>query len=251
MSNLTQDKTLTQGQIIVDYRESALIKCLEALKQPFKTENLLIGDIVITNDTFKIIIERKTFQDLSSSIVDNRFREQRARLEEYKSSTKEASRIMYIFEGPKNTRGVSQAVINGAILGLVLRTQFGIFYTKDTKHTAEICYIILKKLVKGDFYTTKVVAPLLVKQKAKKDVISDNILAIQLSAINGVSYTTALRIQEKYPTMKSLIDAFNDNGELVLNDIKLTSINGSSTRKLGKVLSKRIHDSLFTSQKED
>lgn len=242
---------MSQGQIIVDYRELALIKCLETLKQPFKIENLLIGDICIANDTLEIIIERKTFQDLSSSIIDNRFREQRARLEEYKSSTHSSSRIMYIFEGPKNTRGVSQAIINGAILGLVLRTQFGVFYTKDTKNTAEICCTILKKLIKGDFCTNKAVVPLLIKQKAKKDAISDNILAVQLSAINGVSYTTSLKIQEKYPTMKILIDAFNDGGELILNDIKLTSSNGCSSRKLGKVLSKRIYDSLFISQKED
>ena len=139
--------------ITLDYRETHLAQCFDALGQTYKTENLLVGDIHIESETpqFKVIIERKTFNDLSSSIIDNRFREQRARLDTIKSENKDSNlRIMYIIEGSKNTRGVSQNVITGALLGLVLRNGFGLFYSNSTKHTAEVCCSILKKILKGD-----------------------------------------------------------------------------------------------------
>ena len=64
--------------LLIDNREQELIKILDI---PFERKNLLLGDIVYANeDKEYIIIERKTINDLLSSIKDGRHREQKMRL---------------------------------------------------------------------------------------------------------------------------------------------------------------------------
>ena len=55
-------------KMILDYREHKLID----LFYDTETQNLDIGDIIFKdhNDSIKYIIERKTLDDLSSSIID-------------------------------------------------------------------------------------------------------------------------------------------------------------------------------------
>ena len=56
--------------IHIDFREKDILKhCTEMNKDiEIKTENLLLGDILIN----KLLIERKTINDLAASIVDGR-----------------------------------------------------------------------------------------------------------------------------------------------------------------------------------
>ena len=66
--------------LILDNREKYIIKLIG--NAPFvETQNLDVGDIhfLIDNELI-LVIERKTLKDLSSSIKDGRFREQKARL---------------------------------------------------------------------------------------------------------------------------------------------------------------------------
>ena len=69
-------------RILVDFREDALFQNL--IKKDFTIEkaNLEIGDIVFEDDDGQIllIIERKTVDDLLSSIKDGRYTEQSFRL---------------------------------------------------------------------------------------------------------------------------------------------------------------------------
>ncbi len=75
--------------IRLDNRETQLYTCLKAIIESnpkfanivIKIENLPIGDIIISEDQVdKIIIERKSLSDLSSSIRDGRYEEQSYRL---------------------------------------------------------------------------------------------------------------------------------------------------------------------------
>ena len=80
----------------IDYREGKLKNLLDG--EEFSLENLAIGDIEITDGTTTFIIERKTWQDLSSSIKDSRFREQRSRLLLWQNENIN-NKIMYFIEG--------------------------------------------------------------------------------------------------------------------------------------------------------
>ena len=68
--------------LILDCREKKLCDYLSALKINYTTESLPLGDIIIKNNDGKTIVlfERKTLNDLLSSISDGRYEEQSFRL---------------------------------------------------------------------------------------------------------------------------------------------------------------------------
>lgn len=93
--------------IKIDYRERDLIELCQNLivspkvssKLTILTENLHVGDIVIT-DTDKqgeelLIIERKSLNDLAASIKDGRYSEQSFRLNQYPTHN---HHIVYLIE---------------------------------------------------------------------------------------------------------------------------------------------------------
>ena len=88
--------------ITIDVRETGLYtnimeRDLDIYKDKIeiKSENLMLGDIHITYKDLTYIFERKTLQDLQSSIKDGRYKEQKARL----LSNTSQKFITYIIEG--------------------------------------------------------------------------------------------------------------------------------------------------------
>ena len=89
----------------IDNREKKLIKLLEIYKKEFDLKNiecavekLDLGDFIICDDdgNEKLIIERKSLNDLASSIKDGRYVEQSHRLTGYKMHN---HNIIYLIEG--------------------------------------------------------------------------------------------------------------------------------------------------------
>jgi len=70
-------------KLVIDYREKKLIELIKSIKtmnHKFKTieivvENLPLSDVIIKDkkDNEKLLIERKTINDLASSIQDGRY----------------------------------------------------------------------------------------------------------------------------------------------------------------------------------
>lgn len=210
-----------------------------------KSSSLPIGDFIISNDEkmndIILVIERKTIKDLSSSITDGRFRQQKERIEE---SIKDDSKILYIIEGNCKVlkNGVSKTIINSSLLNLLYKHNFKILQTENQSDTFENIMLLFKKFASDDFNKKTNTSP--VKLLSKKDKINENILATQLSIIPGVSYNTAKIISQEYPCLKSLIDKYNtleneESKENMLCDIKI-----NENRKLGNALSKKIYKAL-------
>ena len=91
--------------IKVDNRERKLIKLLnakldelEVSKISIVVEELPLGDIIICDDNKveKLIIERKSLNDLAASIRDGRYSEQSFRLENHEIHN---HNIVYLIEG--------------------------------------------------------------------------------------------------------------------------------------------------------
>jgi ERCC4-type nuclease len=131
--------------IIIDYREKSLIEASQKFLEEgtftgltLSSENLLIGDIIIKNgDTELIIIERKTIEDLISSISDGRYREQSFRLDGIEH---ENHNIIYLIEGslknqPKNKQKVFSAMFS--------MNYFKGFSIQRSDNVNESAYIIL------------------------------------------------------------------------------------------------------------
>ena len=92
--------------IKIDYREKDLIQKITTILSEraslenitLQSENLPLGDIIICEDngSEKLILERKTLQDLAASIRDGRYKEQSFRLNECNLYN---HNIMYLIEG--------------------------------------------------------------------------------------------------------------------------------------------------------
>ena len=91
-------------KIKIDIRENQLIKLLRALNNDYgynieiTTEKLDLGDLIITTDKDEelLMIERKSINDLASSIKDGRYAEQSLRLNSYNLHN---HNIVYLIEG--------------------------------------------------------------------------------------------------------------------------------------------------------
>jgi len=90
-------------QIKVDIRENTLIKLLKALNNDYGfnfeiiVERMDLGDISIWNNGEELLLlERKSLNDLASSITDGRYAEQSYRLNGYSLHN---HNIIYLVEG--------------------------------------------------------------------------------------------------------------------------------------------------------
>lgn len=143
--------------LIIDYREHALKKYFDDfdfksnknLKHvDYKTENLDLGDIIIKRDEeIILIIERKTLQDLYSSINDGRYKEQKVRLKNNFSD----SQIVYIIENcdvkfVKKKFSNFDSIINGAIINSIFRDNINLLRTNSVDETITYIKTLLKKV---------------------------------------------------------------------------------------------------------
>ena len=103
-------------QINIDYREVKLISLLRNTELIFHTQNLTVGDIELKLDDKVLLIERKTLDDHSSSIVDGRFNEQKSRL------LQSGAIVVYIIEGhSKSSYGVPLSTLYSSIFSMQAR----------------------------------------------------------------------------------------------------------------------------------
>jgi ERCC4-type nuclease len=220
--------------IKVDYREHSIIDAFKKLNfTEYVVENLIIGDFIVG----EIIIERKSVLDLSSSIIDNRFREQKERLLQ---ATNDPSKIMYIIEGnKKNIKNLSKKIIDGAIINLIFKHQYKVLFTIDILDTAENLISLFSKIKNNDF--NKEITPNKMNFIKKADKINENILTNMLSVIPGVSILVAQKLFTKYNSMQNLLAN--------LTETSLMHIQITDTRKIGKSLALKIYNALITIQK--
>jgi ERCC4-type nuclease len=257
----------------VDIRETALIE--QMLKQisfipVFKniqltTESLPIGDIIINDGTEdKLIIERKSVNDLLSSIKDGRYEEQSYRLNGLNHHN---HNIIYLIEGDVNKvnrfkadSGVEKLTLYSAMLSLNYYKGFSVFRSFSLDETANIicnmAYKIGKDLTKKPYFQNKIQMEqtntsevvelntddneqqsekdyISVVKKVKKDNINmENIGEIMLCQIPGISSVTAIAIMEKFKTISNLIKELETNSDC-LKDLSYTNAKGQ-VRKISK-----------------
>lgn len=252
--------------LLVDYREKWFVNALsksteideeKAIRQAkindfvidYQVANLEVGDFVIKDsltNTVYLVIERKTMKDLSASITDGRFRQQKERLLE---STGDCNKILYMLEGNKvinSEIGVSKNAIHGSIVNLLFKHNYKVLHTSDESSSLSYLVLLYKKYKNGDFINPSVVrsAPIELRQKmvSKTDKVKQNILALQLCVIPGVSFKTAEKISEKYKSMVDLCEAYKCQKGLEEKKLMLADITISDKRKVGKALSCKIYN---------
>lgn len=226
-------------QLSVDYREYKVIELLNNDNDKitnYKVENLMIGDFIIKNDDIiHFVIERKSIDDLVSSIKDGRFREQKQRLID---SIGNPDKIVYILEGNKNNKySLPTSTINSAIMNLLFKHNYKVIFTENQEDTLSNILLLYKK-VKDKVFECSIEPINQIKLIKKKDSINNDIFINMLSVIPGVSILIARKINQEYKSLSNLINKFTEPE--LLSDLNITD-----KRKLGKALSKKIHTAFF------
>lgn len=262
--------------IKIDFREIALKNCISTLianetmfhNIQVSTENLVLGDIIIANETETfLIIERKTIPDLLSSIKDGRYTEQSFRLNEHSHHN---HNIIYLIEGDitkTKKHPADKPTFYSAMLSLNQYKGFSLFRTFSIEETAFfICNSVVKmtkQLKEGklqhypnDLTTPNNPAPLtppaaeisvsqedkqyikVVKHTKKEHITPNNIGEIMLCQIPGVSHIIATAILEKFNSLPELIDSLRKDENCIKN---LTTTNSKGiTKKINKTCLENI-----------
>ena len=267
--------------IRIDLRETDLIQKIQLLVQTnpkfnkiiIKTQVLPIGDIIISinehdEDSYLLLIERKTIADLLSSIKDGRYEEQSYRLNGLNHHN---HNIMYLIEGDVNKgsfihKGTSRDIAYSAMFSLNYYKGFSLIRSFSLEESATmICnmaYKIEKELdlkIKKAYYTNKKEKDekdkkdegdellnidedevkcvpndyvSVIKKVKKENITPDNICAIMLCQIPGISAVTAIAIMDKFKTISDLLKEIELNPDC-LNDISTTNAKGQ-VRKINK-----------------
>ena len=224
--------------IILDSHEGKLIELMPTVH----SKQMDVGDIHYINDAgiVSCIIERKTYADLYSSIIDKRYSEQKQRLRAFKNDDETVPMLIFLIEGPKTVSSyIDYAIIDSALLGMTLRDGFNVIYSDNIGHTVKLINKLQHKL--GEYLEgPKKESYLTTLKICKKDNLTPtSVYTMQIAQIPGVSLNMAELITEVYSSMYMLINAIMVNRTEVFNVISNIKI---KTRKIGKVLAGKVLD---------
>ena len=228
---------------------------------------LPIGDIIIYNDNGDelVIIERKTMKDLASSIRDGRYSEQGYRLDACKLPN---HNIFYLIEGSLSSVGprFEKKTILSALTTISYYKGFSLYRTTSVSESAEWLVRMSDKLHRTDkpaYYKESTVNNntndnntndnntndndasdyvSVCKRVKKNNITVENIGAIMLMQIPGVSNESAKTVMSKYKNIKNLIKTLEEDPN-ALEALTQTTKTGKK-RKLNKTVKSNIYNYL-------
>tara|TARA_A100001015_G_C15043624_1_gene741686 strand:+ start:1034 stop:1783 length:750 start_codon:yes stop_codon:yes gene_type:complete len=236
-------------KLIVDSRERELIKKTKEyivnseLSINLDVEQMDLGDakIVDASNNVIAIFERKSLDDLCSSIMDGRYKEQSFRLNQYNLHN---HNVYYIIEGiiekfvPKKITRISRKAMYSAIVSLNYHKGFSVMRTTSIVDTSRTLIQFLEKIKnenKPCYYDnndTEAQYSSVIKTAKKSQITTENIHEIMLMQIPGVSSMAARTIMNNFSGIVDLIASLQENIK-ILDDIKITGKNGKD-RKISK-----------------
>jgi ERCC4-type nuclease len=228
------------NQVILkfDNREKHLIEIFYSLYPsiPFSIEPLCIGDIHFSVDGHvRCMIERKTLDDLSASIIDHRWSEQKVRMSGIEQCNKG-----YIIEGltKSNSRGIPHNTLISTMISAFIKDEMFVFRTYDIQETALSIKLIYDKLCNQSFHVSET-CPIVNQLTGNKKHMytKDNIWTAQVACIPGISFNIAKKITSEYKSFVFLYEAY-------LKHDKTTTFL-SAIPKIGKKLSTIIGEYMF------
>lgn len=178
--------------IIVDTREKQSLIAANLIKQKasIEYEKLEIGDYLI-QDT---IIERKTFSDFVSSILNKRLFSQLQEIKKY-------PKYFLIVEGfgyNYKKFNVHENAIRGMLLSVALDYQVPIIYSQDEEDTANFLILTAKRYEKP--------RPEIGLRQSKTLMTPEEQKQFILEGFPGIGPTTAKQLLERFPSLKEIFN---------------------------------------------
>jgi len=206
-------------KIIIDSRETNLYnniieRDLDKYTDKIKIvkQQLEIGDIHIEMDDLIYVYERKTINDLLSSVKDSRYKEQKSRLlSNYKN-------VNYIIEGTDiiaSNNLHNQNLLTSIYFNSTYRDNIKIFFTKNVNDTITFLLMLSTKIIDKPhnfiLNETQKTEPdyidiCKIKSKKSDNIDKETCYLLQLSQIPNISKQIAKNIKDIYPTMKILLN---------------------------------------------
>lgn len=208
------NKKAASVKIIADSREanSKVINELLKLGVHLELKTLDCGDFILSD---RFIVERKTFEDFCSSIIDGRLFEQAKKMKEYYEKP-----IMLIEGNPLSTsRSLNPKAVMGAVSSLIADFNLSLVETKDFFESALFLFSLAKR---EQIYEKR--EP---KIRAEKKPLSLSAFQEYLVAgLPNVNIKIAKRLLKKFKTVEKVFTASEE---------ELRNIDG-----IGKKISKKI-----------
>jgi ERCC4-type nuclease len=224
--------------ITFDTRE---IKLIDEYKSKYNSicniESLNIGDVHLYKENNLVcVIERKTMDDLSDSIMDKRYHEQKERMNILNNSVL----IIYIIENfnKKNKNGIKYEVLLSSMCSTMIKNKYFVFRTKDICETATVINLCCKKFettITNESPNSSYILQLASKNSCK---LKENIWQAMLCCIPGISLNLAKTIALKYSNFETLYNKYTQEGR---NIQFLTEL-----QMIGEKLSLKIEEHLFS-----
>ena len=217
-------------RIIIDERErkSGIPKLLKSIGVNVEIKTLPIGDYIVSHET---VVERKSINDLISSIFDGRLFDQCNRLKEHFQFPiilleGDVDEIESITENP--------LVFYGALSTIAIDYKIPIIPTPNASHTAKLLVSLSsrKESIKG---------PLLKKIKKSNDVQKQQLSV--LCSLPGVGEKIAIRMLEKFDSPLKVLSA--STKDLA----KIPGLGESRAKKIKKMLEKKSNHTKPSNQK--
>lgn len=201
-SNKPSDESNMQNKnpIIIDQREkqSLVIANLTEKKANYKFELLGIADYLIGN----IAIERKTFSDFISSMINKRLVKQLNEIKKY-------SRYFLIIEGERfcDSPNLRKAT-RGMILSIITSFQIPIIFTENEEETADTLIMLAKQNEKPAQEQSIRHTPSGLTKAQQKQFI--------LEGFSGIGPTTAKKLLKEFSSIKNIINASEEDLKKVI-----------------------------------
>lgn len=244
--------------IKIDNREKDIIEKLEQRGYDLTKENLDLGDFQFIDLFSKepiLIIERKTYADLSASIKDGRYKEQKDRL---LYSIKKSVRKIILLEGENLDKfSLPNKTLDGVIINTMVRDNMHIFLTKNKDETIDFIENIIlhipkyyddlkKEIVNGE--EKKGIQEFSSKSKKKDNITGSICFRNMLIQIPGISVKIAQVFEEKYKNMNNFICILKENNNSEKNKIIKSLAEeryGTTNRRVGDKVSEKIYEFIF------
>lgn len=248
-------------EVCIDHRERDLVSLFqEQFEISYQVMNLDVGDIHLCDKEsgqMIVVIERKTYSDLSSSITDGRYREQKQRL---LHSIPNKVRKMYVIEGNCiDDFHLDKSVLDGFMVNTVVRDQMMIYKTEDVQDTYKLI-VKMTNMVEKNY--DQIVNETVLEEKeyqifkmVKKENLNEkNIFISMISVLPQISKSIAESLYSQYQNMENMIKRVREEGEndyvkmmRILSDVK----HGSNQKRIGESIAKNIMIYVMNIEEED
>ena len=177
-------------EIWLDHREMELKRTM--VDSFIHAKQLDIGDVLFAHQqNIVLVFERKTASDLSSSVIDGRYLEQKTRLQTF--STEHKVPVVYIIEGCSmichNDERLSENSLSALKIALLFDDDIKVVYTENVQQTVEFLRRAFQH-VSSNIHRCecpKATMDDIMCMKKNRLITSANLFRLQLAQIPGVS----------------------------------------------------------------